>query len=240
MAVFERGDVRIDYSVEGDGFPVFAIAPGGMSSANALWNNAPWNPRVRLTARYSVIGMDQRNAGASVAPVSAGDGWASYAEDQLALLDHLGIDRCHLLGMCIGGPYAMALLTAAPERFTCAVMLQPAGIDGDPSVMRDLFDGWAAALAGSHPEADEAAWASFKANMWDGDFLVSSTSDDVAACRTPLLVMMGNDQWHPQSVSREIVALAPDAVLVERWRDADSLPATDATINAFLAEHTPV
>lgn len=239
MAVFERGDVRIDYGVEGDGFPVFAIAPGGMSSANALWNNAPWNPRVRLTDRYSVIGMDQRNAGASVAPISAADGWARYAEDQLALLDHLGIDRCHLLGMCIGGPYAMALLTAAPERFTCAVMLQPAGIDGDPSVMRDLFDGWAAALAGSHPEADATAWASFKANMWDGDFLVSSTREDVAACRTPLLVLMGNDQWHPQSVSREIVALAPDAVLVERWRDAESLPATDATINAFLAEHTP-
>lgn len=239
MAVFERGDVRLDHAVEGEGFPVFAIAPGGMSSANAIWNNVAWNPRAQLTAQYRVIGMDQRNAGASVAPVSGHDGWSTYTNDQLALLDHLEIDRCHLLGMCIGGPYAMALLTAAPDRFTCAVMLQPAGVDGDGSVLRDLFDSWAAGLADAHPEADAAAWTSFGDNMWSGDFLLSSTREEVAACRTPLLVMMGNDQWHPQSVSREIAALAPNATFVERWKDEESIPATDATIKAFLAEHTP-
>ncbi|MCU1366536.1 MAG: alpha/beta hydrolase [Ilumatobacteraceae bacterium] len=239
MAVFEHGSVRIDYSVEGDGFPVFAIAPGGMHSANDIWNRMPWNPRVRLTDRYSVIGMDQRNAGASTAPVSGNDGWSTYTSDQLALLDHLGIERCHLLGMCIGGPYEMALMTAAPERFTCAVMLQPAGIVDDHAVMRDLYDGWAADLAPTHPEADAAAWSSFGDNMWSADFLVSSTRADVAACTTPLLVMMGNDQWHPQAVSREIVDLAPNARLVERWKDDEVLAETDATIKAFLAEHTP-
>jgi pimeloyl-ACP methyl ester carboxylesterase len=238
MAELRHGAARLDYSVEGEGFPVLALAPGGMRSANDLWNNAPWNPRQRLVGDYSVIGMDQRNAGASRAPVSADDGWATYTADQLALLDHLEIERCHLLGMCIGGPFEMALLKAAPERFTCAVMLQPAGIVDDHAVMQVLFDSWAAELAPEHPEADAAAWASYRANMWDADFLVSSTRADVAACNTPLLVMMGNDQWHPQSISREIAELAPNARLVERWKDADVLADTDATIKAFLAEHT--
>ena len=31
--------------------------------------------------------------------MTAADGWDSYADDHLELLDHLGIERCHLLGM---------------------------------------------------------------------------------------------------------------------------------------------
>ncbi|MCU1394497.1 MAG: alpha/beta hydrolase [Ilumatobacteraceae bacterium] len=239
MSSFDNGAVHLDYSVEGNGFPVFTIALGGMHSHNDLWSRAPWNPRQRLVDTYQVIGMDQRNAGASTAPVSGDDGWATYTADQLGLLDHLGIERCHLLGMCIGGPYAMALLRAAPERFTCAVLLQPAGVDGNPSVMREMYDGWAADLAPTHPEATAADWASFGDNMWDGEFLISASRDDVAGCTTPMLVMMGDDQYHPQSVSREIAALAPNARLVERWKDADVLDQTHATITAFLAEHTP-
>jgi hypothetical protein len=68
---------------------------------------------------------------------------------------------------------------------------------------------------------------------------MTASRDDVATCRTPLLVMMGNDQYHPRSVSREIVASAPNAMLVESWKDEAQLPATDATIKQFLAEHTP-
>jgi hypothetical protein len=50
--------------------------------------------------------MDQRNAGGrSRAPVTAQDGWHSYAADHIALLDHLRIDRCHLFGQCIGGSF---------------------------------------------------------------------------------------------------------------------------------------
>ena len=68
MAMFENGSVHLHYQIEGDGFPVFLIAPGGMRSANDLWNRMPWNPRTALRDHYRVIGMDQRNAGASSAP----------------------------------------------------------------------------------------------------------------------------------------------------------------------------
>ena len=52
-------------------------------------------------------------------------------DDQLALLDHLGIERFHVAGMCIGGSFIMELIEAAPERVASAVMLQPIGFEGN-------------------------------------------------------------------------------------------------------------
>ena len=240
MSFVERGDARLHYDVEGEGFPVFTLAPGGPRSANDVWQRIPWNPRERLRDEYQVIGMDQRNAGASRAPIAASDGWHTYLADQLAVLDHLGVEQCHLLGMCIGGPFIFGLLAAAPGRFRSAVLLQPVGLDGNREVFHDLFDGWAREVRGAHPEADDATFASFRANLWDGpDFAITASREQVAACATPLLVMMGDDQYHPQSVSREIARLAPNATLVERWKSDDVLAATDATIRAFLARRTP-
>lgn len=239
MAFYDHGDVHLRYDVEGDGYPVLAIAPGGMRSENAFWSRAPWNPRTALAADYRIIGMDQRNAGQSAAPVTASDGWATYTADHLALLDHLGIERCHVMGMCIGGPFVLGLLTAAPERFTAAVLLQPVGIEDNRDVLRGLFDDWSAEIAPQHPEAIPSDWAAFGDNMWNGEFVLTATREQVAAIRTPILVMMGNDQYHPSSASREVAALAPDATLIERWRDDDVLAEAHATITTFLATHTP-
>ena len=237
--MLERDDARIHFDVEGEGYPVFAIAPGGLRSANDAWNKMPWNPRAALAGSYQVIGMDQRNAGRSTAPVTAADGWSTYCADQIAVLDELEIERCHLLGMCIGGAFVAALLLAAPERFTAAVMLQPIGIDGNRQTFYELADGWWDEVRAAHPEATQADFESFRSNLWDGEFVLTATREQIATCTTPLLVMMGNDQYHPQSTSREIASLAPDARFVERWKDDDVLPDTDATITAFLAEHTP-
>jgi len=239
MAEFRRDEISIHYDVEGDGYPVLLIAPGGMRSANDLWGNMPWNPRSALADDYRVIGMDQRNAGRSSAPVSAGDGWDTMTADQLALLDHLDVERCHVIGMCIGGPYIMNLLTTAPERFSAAVLLQPVGIDDNRESMYEMFDLWAEALAPDHPEVTTDAWHSFRSNMWDGEFVLTATREQVAAVETPLLVAMGNDLYHPQSTSRAIAELAPDVTFVESWKDGEALTAFDATAKDFLARHTP-
>jgi pimeloyl-ACP methyl ester carboxylesterase len=242
MPVYVRDGATIHFDLEGpdDGYPVLLIAPGGMRSANDKWNAMPWNPRRALVGTYRLIGMDQRNAGRSTAPVSASDGWATYASDQLGLLDHLGVERCHVVGMCIGGPYIIGLLTAAPERFASAVLLQPVGIDDNRDAFDDVFDGWQAEIADDHPEAGPDDWAAFKSNMWDGEFVLTATPEQVAAITTPMLVAMGNDQYHPASTSRQIARLAPDVTFLERWKDEESLPAADAAILEFLARHTPI
>ncbi len=240
MPTFAHDGAVIHYELEGvaDGFPVLLIAPGGMRSAHELWNAMPWNPRVALADHYRLIGMDQRNAGRSTAPVSATDGWSTFAADQLALLDHLGIDRCHVIGMCIGGPYVVGLLRADPDRFASAVLVQPVGIEDNRTELEAMFDQWAVALAPTHPEATPASWASFRWNMWGGEFVLTATPEEVAAIETPLLVLMGDDLYHPQSTSRTIAAVAPNATLVERWKDETSLPATTATVLDFLGSHS--
>jgi len=239
MPMFVNGPIQLHYEVEGGGYPILLLAPGGMRSHNDMWNNVPWNARAALRDTYQVIGMDQRNAGESTAPVSGADSWSSYASDQLALLDHLGVDQCHVLGMCIGGPFVMKLLTTAPERFRSAVLLQPAGVDTTNDPLREMYDQWAEAMAPNHPEATAADFAALGDRMWGGDFVLTATREQVAVCETPMLVMMGNDQYHPQSLSREIAALAPHATFVERWKEPEFLEQTDATIKRFLAEHTP-
>ena len=50
------------------------------------------------------------------APVSASDGWETYAADHLALLDHLGVRRANVMGGCIGSSYSLGVIEAAPEK----------------------------------------------------------------------------------------------------------------------------
>lgn len=237
MAAFERDGVSIHYDLEGDGFPVLLIAPGGMQSANEFWDRMPWNPRT-LADSYQVIGMDQRNAGRSRGAVAAHHGWGTYTADQIGLLDDLGVDRCHVIGMCIGGPYIYALLKAARERFASAVILQPVGISDNRSELEEMFDSWAEGIAPDHPNMTASDWASFRSNMWGGEFVLTATADEIAAIPTPTLLLMGDDMYHPEATSREIAAVAPDVTFVERWKDDAVLDQTDRTIREFLATHS--
>ncbi len=237
MAVFERDGVRIHYEEHGRGEPVLLLAPGGMRSRRAAWDNAPWNPMKALPDRFRVIAMDQRNAGDSTAPISATDGWATYTADQLALMDHLGIERFFAVGMCIGGPFVVRLAVAAPERLRAGVLLQPIGLENNRSAFFQIFDGWVAEIRDQHPEADDATWTSFRHNMFGGDFMFGASPDDVASCRVPLLVLMGNDLYHPASVFRAIAELAPHATLVEQWKTPPHLEQADRAIRSFLTAH---
>lgn len=239
MPTFTRGDATIHYETHGEGFPVLALAPGGMRSVAAKWRVMPWDPMARLSDSYQVIAMDQRNYGHSTAPITANDGWADYRDDQLALLDHLGIDRCHVVGMCIGGSFIMELIGAAPDRIASAVMLQPIGLDGNRDTFFAMFDDWAEEIRPQRPEVEEAAWAGFRENLFGGDgFMFNCGDEAVKACPTPLLVLMGTDVYHPEATSRRVAELAPDAALVESWKEGGDLETASAAIADFLARHT--
>jgi len=107
----------------------------------------PFHPVRELAPHFRVIAMDQRNAGASRAKVSAADGWHTFTDDHLALLDELGIERCHLLGACIGSAFALALIARAPSRVGAAVLAQPIGDSGtNRPAFHALVDAWAEEL----------------------------------------------------------------------------------------------
>ena len=242
MPIFENGDVHLYYEEHGEGFPILLLAPGGMRSAGPVWGKAaPWNPIDQLSDDYRVIVMDQRNAGRSTAPVRATDSWHVYTQDQLALLDHLGVERCHLAGMCIGGPFIMGIIEAAPERVASAVVFQTIGLDevnDNFHAFIEMFDGWAEELKPKRPDVDDAALESFRSNMFERDFLFNVSREFVSGVRTPLLVLMGNDMHHPEVCSRELAELAPNATLIERWKAPEDQPAAKEAVEKFLAEHT--
>ncbi len=240
MANFTRDSVDIHYDDYGSGFPLLLIAPGGMRSAASFWESTPWNPITQLSDRYRVIAMDQRNAGRSTAPISGTDGWATYTADQLALMDHLGCEQFHVAGMCIGGPYIMGLIQAAPERVASATLFQTIGLDENRHAFYDMFDDWAIAIRDDHPEVDDAAWNQFRSNMYDGDnFLFNVDRDFVATVQTPLLVLLGGDLYHPESSSRIVHEAAPNSTLIEDWMEGEARSAAMDQFAAFLAEHTP-
>ena len=240
MPSFEHDGTSIYYEVHGEGFPVLLFAPGGVRSSITFWERAPFNPIGELSRSFRVIALDQRNAGRSHAPVHAGDGWQVYTQDHLALLDHLKVERAHLLGGCIGGSFVLGLLAAAPERVAAGVLQQPIGsTEENRPLFYKAFDDWARELAPTHPEAGPEDWASFRERLFGGDFVFSVSRDAVRAVRSPLLVLLGNDAHHPSHTSREIVSLAPHAELVERWKEPEVVPQTVTRVRDFLLSNTP-
>ena len=133
MPTFVDHETEIYYEEFGDGFPLLLFAPGGMRSAIAFWENSPWNPIETLAPNFRIIAMDQRNAGQSRAPISGEDSWSTYTRDHLALLDHLKVEKTHLLGGCIGGPYCLGVMEAAAGK--------PVGVNAfDPDAARGYLD----------------------------------------------------------------------------------------------------
>ena len=240
MPVWERDDLTLHYEEFGRGFPVLLFAPGGMNSTIDFWSRMPWNPIEVLSEHFRVVAMDQRNAGGSRAPISGDDGWKTYAEDHLALLGELGIERCHVLGCCIGGSYGLGLIEADPERVAGAVLVQPIGQAGENrEAFYAMFDQWADALREDRPEVSDADWAAFRSRMYDGDFVFNVSRDFVRGIPHPLLILMGDDLYHPEAISREVAQLAPQAELIQEWKEGPAVQASAQRVVEFLKAQTP-
>jgi pimeloyl-ACP methyl ester carboxylesterase len=238
MPTFERDGVSLFYEEYGSGYPLLLFAPGGMRSSIEFWHKSPFDPTVELAPDFRVIAMDQRNAGRSRGPVSATDGWHTYTEDHVALLDHLSIARCDLMGGCIGSSYCLNLIKAAPNRISAAVLQNPIGLSAtNRDAFSGMFNDWANAIKRDHPEASEDALASFRQNMYGGDFVFCVSRDFVRSCTAPMLVLAGNDQFHPTEIAREIAALAPNAELVLEWKTPDIIRTTVEKVRSFLKSH---
>ena len=140
MGIYEKGDVRIHFEEAGSGFPLLLIAGGGLNSSisGITGSYPPFNAMAEFKSEYRCIAFDLRNAnaGQSSGPLEIDRPWDSHTDDQLALMDHLGIDRFMVLGFCIGGPLIWNLLKRAPERVAAAVLAKPSGSRPE---LRDLF-----------------------------------------------------------------------------------------------------
>ena len=241
MPIFKRGEVSLYFEEFGSGYPILLFAPGGMRSAIEFWHQSPFDPTVELAKDFRVIAMDQRNAGQSRALITASDGWETYAADHVALLDHLGITSTHAMGGCIGGSYSLGLIKAIPDRVSAAVLQQPIGLaPHNREKFLEMFNGWADALKKKRPEIDTAAFGPFRDRMYgQTDFVFNVTRDFVRTVQTPLLILRGNDDYHPSETSEEIATIAPNAEIVHEWKTPATVGRTVERVLAFLKRHTP-
>jgi pimeloyl-ACP methyl ester carboxylesterase len=242
MPTFEHRDATIFYEEFGQGFPILTFAPAGLQSTIEVWSRpaAPINPTTEWAGSFRVIAMDQRNAGGrSRAPITARDGWPTYTGDHIALLDHLGIDRCHLYGQCIGGSFILSLLRAQPDRVASAVLAQPIGrVGAMPAARSPRFEAWAETLK-DHPEATPQVLDAFYGNMYGPGFVYCVDRAFVSTCATPCLVLAGNDEAHPLPISEELAKLLPRCELIREWKTGTALTSARARIQEFLTKHTP-
>jgi len=248
MPTLKRADAEIYYEEYGSGYPVLLLAPGGMRSQIAMWRAAPggppraWNDWTEVLPRagYRVIAMDQRNAGKSKGAIAADHGWHTYAADQLALLDHLGIARCHTLGGCIGSSFCLMLSQTAPARISAQVLQNPIGLNPEfPTYFPESFIEWAKELKAARPELDDAALAGLGRNLWDHDFVYCMPREAVPKIQTPSLVLPGDDKPHPTYAGLALAELLPHAEMLRQWKAPAHLKVAGERVLDFLAKHTP-
>jgi pimeloyl-ACP methyl ester carboxylesterase len=248
MPFYEKRDVRIHYEEVGSGFPLMIIPGGGLNSTFSSLPNHPFNPMEEFKGEYRCITADLRNAnpGQSSGPLEIDRPWDAYADDQLGLMDHLGIGEFLVLGFCIGGPFIWNLLQRAPERIVAAVLAQPSGFRPE---MPDLFynnniTGWGPALCARRPDITMEMVDAFLNKMYraNADFVFTVTRDFVRSCQTPILVLPDDVPAHPYAVAMEVVRLAPKAdVSLYPWKEPkDLIPQAVRQVRDFLRAHRPV
>src|SRR4051812_5402560 len=151
---YEKGPVRIRYEEAGTGVPLMLLPGGGLNATIGFFTgNSPFNAIEEFKGEYRCIAADLRNAttGQSTGPVEVDRPWESYADDQLGLMDHLGIDKFMVMGFCIGGPFIWSLLKRAPNRVVAAGLAQPGG--GRPGVRGPKDPGVVWKTSGPGPSA---------------------------------------------------------------------------------------
>ena len=237
-----RSTGTVEHDGESISYERFAVGGPTILLGHGLGgNHASWYQQVGpLTAAgFDVVTWDQRGFGGStrrtgsIGPVVA-------VEDLRALLDHLEVERCHLVGQSMGGWTAMGFALAHPDRLAsltltdtlAGVMTDGVGASlrsGDAPARAEVADGAVA----QHPALGERfcrdhpdrallyqQLASFGDKPDDADIInILMTTwfdlDAVAAISLPVLAIVGSDdQLCPRSAMAAVVEAIPGARLV--------------------------
>lgn len=234
MPRVRSGDLELFYETEGTGEPVLLLM--GLGGEHGAWRLQ----RPELARRFRLVLLDNRDAGESGqagGPYALGD----MAADALAVMDHLAIERFHVVGASMGGAIAQHLALQAPTRVATLVLASTWG--RTDAFLRAVFTTWRLLAERLAPEdllAAQAPWAfsyrfleapapevmAVQAELRARGVLVSVAAyqRQVDAClghdtlallpilRTPTLVLTGEDDiLTPPRYGRALAASLPRA-----------------------------
>lgn len=224
--------VRMHYLVRGAGPPVllvhgFSVSAGINWVAPGIFDS--------LAARYTVIAPDLRGHGSSDKPREPAAYGAKFVEDLVRLLDHLGVERAHVVGYSMGGAITLRLLASHPDRVASAVIggsgWRPAEA-GPPPVLMEWLPRLDAAARGEMTVSDalggpvQADWgpglraaldrnepAALAAVIRGGAGLAVSEAE-LRTNRAPVLAVAGEQDELVRTDVERLAALWPDLQVV--------------------------
>ena len=122
--------IETRYELIGSGPPLLMYAPGGFDATVEKWSTQGVYARIKLLEHlpraYTCVAFDRREAGRSGGRIER-IGWSDYARQGKSLLDHLGIERAHVIGGCMGVSCAIAFAVAYASATQSLVLYWPVG-----------------------------------------------------------------------------------------------------------------
>jgi len=118
------------YDITGSGTPLLMFSPGGFDATLEKWTTLGVYARIKvlehLSRNYTCIVFDRRETGQSGGRVERVT-WSHYVAQGRGLLDHLKIDRAHVMGGCMGCSPAVAFGVAHREATLSLLLWWPVG-----------------------------------------------------------------------------------------------------------------
>jgi pimeloyl-ACP methyl ester carboxylesterase len=121
---FDSNGVRVRYVEQGNGDAILLIHNFGNNLERWIASGVLPN----LARDYRVIAFDVRGHGKSGKPQDVNSYGREIGLDAIRLLDHLGIQKAHMIGYSMGARLVAQLLTTHSERFITATLGGHAGL----------------------------------------------------------------------------------------------------------------
>ena len=130
MPIAKIDGIDTHYEIMGDGPPILMYSPGGFDARIEQWTDLGVYKRIRLLdhlpKKYKCILFDRRENGQSGGRVEKIT-WEHFVRQGSGLLDHLGVEKAHVMGGCMGCAPVAALGVAHPNRTLSITHYWPVG-----------------------------------------------------------------------------------------------------------------
>jgi pimeloyl-ACP methyl ester carboxylesterase len=130
LATAVIGGIVTRYDVIGTGTPLLMFSPGGFDATLDKWRTQSIYARIQpldhLARNHTCIVFDRRETGESGGRVEHIT-WDHYVQQGSGLLQHLGIERAHIMGGCMGVSPAIRFGVTHPEATVSLLLFWPVG-----------------------------------------------------------------------------------------------------------------